>query len=205
MCRNRWMTSDRAFRILEGGGLPKGAAMINWIAVLRRMLQLYNVKTQQELGMALGVPLSFTLDGSPGSAIPWPILELVVSEKRVSWDWLLTGKGERDVSRAAPETAAAARKAATSAADSRDAAPRFETRDLARVLLTPQESQTPYTPPPEPDAPAIMAVAPEAVSGMDADIDAGIPNPESSPPRPSSIKSRLQKEIARVESFLEDT
>ncbi len=155
--------------------------MINWVAVLRRMLKLYNVKTQGELGMALGVPLNFTLDGTGAdSVIPWPILELVVSEKRIGWDWLLTGRGERDVSRAAEDEpdAAAARRAAEHAADAHaSVAPRFETRDLARVLLNPSEPSAP-APAPDPGAP-------------------------SAPP-PSSVKSRMQKEIDRVESLLAD-
>lgn len=67
--------------------------MLDWVDVLRRILHLYNVKTQQELGMALGVPVRVGLDGDAGEAtVPWQIMELVVHNKRVSWDWLLTGR-----------------------------------------------------------------------------------------------------------------
>ncbi len=157
--------------------------MINWVAVLRRMLKLYAVKTRGELGMALGIPLNFTLDGTGGeSAIPWPVLEVVVAEKHVNWDWLLTGRGEQGAPRADGEEddGGAARRAAERAAHAASA-PRFETRDLARVLLNPQ---------------------PAPAGGTD---DAGTAAPDpSETARLSSIKTRLREEITRVESLLDN-
>ena len=67
--------------------------MVNWVDVLRRVMMLYNVKTQQELGMAIGIPAHIGMEGSAGGrTIPWQILERVVEDRKVSWDWLLTGK-----------------------------------------------------------------------------------------------------------------
>lgn len=179
--------------------------MINWVAVLRRMLQLYNVKSQQELGMALGIPLNFAIDGTgPESAVPWPILELVVSEKRVSWDWLLEGRGERDICRRDTAAVAETRKAAESPAGGKVVIPpRIETRELARVLLNPGEPQSTYAPPPN---------SPEEAPASDAPSEPS-PEPSSGSSRPGkdsvvrnleSIKTRMQKEIDRVEKLLED-
>ncbi len=119
--------------------------MLNWVAILRRLLNLYGVKTQQELGMAIGVPFHLKLEGDgEDDTIPWPILELVVSENNLSWDWLLTGKyyrgqpGEKaddpkrdDAPPPRPEEPAQ---------PAGDKPPRIETRELARRLLNPDPS-----------------------------------------------------------------
>lgn len=133
--------------------------MINWIEVLRRIMNLYNVKTQQELGMALGVPVAIGMGDAPETTIPWPILELVVSEKKVSWDWLLAGvesKPAREAGKAtagkksggtavrAPETGATTANAARARIPGMR--PNIETRELERRLLAQDSYREPESP-----------------------------------------------------------
>ena len=151
--------------------------MLNWMAIYRRILKLYGAKSQQDLGMALGVPVNFGKDGEE-PVIPWPILELVVSEKRVSWDWLLTGKGEGGgdtVRRPAAEQSGAA------------SPPRLETRELERVLLNPEED----------------AGGDSEDTGGGA-VDTGRSKSGRVVRTLEDIKSRMQKEIERVEKLLEE-
>ena len=187
--------------------------MINWVAVLRRMLQLYNVKNQQDLGMALGVPLNFSIGGTGlDSAIPWPILELVVSEKRISWDWLLTGRGERDICRVSSDTAEVRKAAEAQAGVQVVIPPRLETRELARVLLNPSESQSTYVPlQTAAESPAPLSSSdPASVPDINGDSESYAQDfhlPSGAEPvvrRLESIKTRMEKEISRVEKLLED-
>lgn len=124
--------------------------MLKWVEVLWRILKLYNVRSARELGMALGIPVRLEEHGAV-EEIPWEILELVVADKGVSWDWLLTGrdfcpidpatKGDKN----APGTPIignlGAKPIVRDSAPSRPLAeervdpPRFETRELARTLL----------------------------------------------------------------------
>lgn len=102
--------------------------MLNWVAILRRILALYSVRSMQDLGMALGVPLE--ADSFADKPIPWPILERVVAEKNASWDWLLTGRSRGETASAADNETARPFPNAKNPAP-----PRIETRELRRVLL----------------------------------------------------------------------
>ncbi|MCC8107512.1 MAG: hypothetical protein LIQ30_00385 [Planctomycetes bacterium] len=119
--------------------------MLNWVAILRRLLNLYGVKTQQELGMAIGVPFHLKLEGDgEDDTIPWPILELVVTENNLSWDWLLTGKYYRGRTGARDDDPkrddAPPPRPEESPQPAGDTPPRIETRELARRLLNPDAS-----------------------------------------------------------------
>lgn len=66
--------------------------MIDWVDVLRRLMMLYNVKTQAALSMAMGVAVQVGIGTDiQKTGIPWVILERAVRDKQVSWNWLLTG------------------------------------------------------------------------------------------------------------------
>lgn len=118
--------------------------MLNWIAVLKRMLHLYGVRDQRELSLALGAPVDVEMEKGVAEAIPWPILEAAVAGKNVSWDWLLTGRGlpgdppaRED---AAPDEASPDAPRTEPVADGEDgrlrlAAGGVETRELERRLL----------------------------------------------------------------------
>jgi hypothetical protein len=121
--------------------------MLNWVDILRRILVLYKVRTQAELGMALGVHLNVGLEGG-SDVIPWPVLEKVVADKKVSWDWLLTGKGleggpEGTEAAKPPETQPEPKPAPVDNVRSRDPERplRIETRELARELLGRENNQ----------------------------------------------------------------
>ncbi|MCC8180038.1 MAG: hypothetical protein LIP23_03890 [Planctomycetes bacterium] len=67
--------------------------MIDWVDVLRRLMVVYNVHTQNELSMAMGVQVKVGLvQDIMATGIPWRILERAVEDKKVSWNWLLAGK-----------------------------------------------------------------------------------------------------------------
>lgn len=156
--------------------------MLNWMAIYRRILQLYNVKSQQDLGMALGVPVNFGTEGAD-TAIPWPILELVVAEKRVSWAWLLTGTGDHG----GGDTV---RRPAGGQADL-PPPPRIETRELERVLLNPEDELN-----------GLAGDAPDSAATGDQSAEAA---KSSRVVRTlESIKNRMRKEIERVERLLEE-
>lgn len=113
--------------------------MLHWVEVLHRILSLYKVRTQQELAMAMGVPVNFGMDGqSEESGIPWPILAIVVKEKNVSWDWLLTGREYQGRKHAAEEERSSAATAIDASRTPSRNPPRIETRELARQLLPPR-------------------------------------------------------------------
>lgn len=118
--------------------------MLNWFAVLKRMLKLYGVRSTRELGMALGVPLKFGEDGSVEKEIPWLILEMVVQDKGITWDWLLTGRNAPTGSGATSEPGRATERdeeplvknpSQPPSKLTRVKMPRIETRELRRALL----------------------------------------------------------------------
>lgn len=128
--------------------------MLKWIEILKRLLELYHVRTQAELGMAMGVPVNIGIgDHAENLVIPWPLLEKAVLEKKVSWDWLLAGRGpmtpgqpaadKQDDKKAAADADAQEEKKSgpppNNLVDDRTprGAPvlRVETRELARQLL----------------------------------------------------------------------
>lgn len=173
--------------------------MIKWVEVLRRILRLYGVATQQEMGMALGVPVSIHAEGGAHDmVIPWEILAMVVGDKRVSWDWLLTGaefRGERrDDDEPGhpikPVPPSGAKQAINNTESRNGQPPRLETRELARTLL------------PQTDAPDRPEAPPEEE-----------PDPAREAPREShaemvrrleELKASVQKEIENVERLLKE-
>lgn len=172
--------------------------MLNWVAILRRILGLYNVRTQQDLGMALGVPLD--ADSLSGREIPWPILERVVAEKGVTWDWLLTGRGEsRDPCKL--DDAAKARPDNTTSRATPKAPPRIETREFARVLL---DGATPEQPGQYEMSDSAGGENSEAM--LEAEL---LPHDEPGDEaglldRLKEIKDSMQKEIDRVDRILRE-
>ncbi len=172
--------------------------MLNWVAIYRRLLRLYNVHTQQELGMALGIPFSFGLEGeAKNDPIPWPILEMVVMHKNLSWDWLLTGKFYHNANGSDGLPARAAGRRPTEQDDPlpdppeprhveetrTEQRPRIETRELMRRLLAVEKNQNGHAahpPPPEPPPPEVDgAFAKERSWPI---IEAAPPPPEEPPP-----------------------
>lgn len=172
--------------------------MINWVAVLRRILRVYGVATQQELGMALGVPVSIHDDGGAHDmVIPWEILGMVVEDKAVSWDWLLTGReftGERrdddEPGHPIKPGPAPAPKRAIGNTESRTGQPpRLETRELARTLLAHDGATD------QPDSPS-----------KDADASACEDQAEARAKlarRLEDLKASVRKEIEDVERLLD--
>lgn len=66
---------------------------LNWRRIYERIFSVFPAKTQKELGEALGVSQDLISNWKTGKAIPtWQILEKVVTDKHVTWQWLLTGK-----------------------------------------------------------------------------------------------------------------
>ena len=66
---------------------------LNWKRIYERIFSVYPSKTQEELGKALGVSQDLVSNWKTGKAIPtWHVLEKIVTEKHVTWQWLLTGK-----------------------------------------------------------------------------------------------------------------
>lgn len=163
--------------------------MLKWVEILKRVLDAYSVRTQDELGMALGAPVRIGIgDNAKNDVIPWPILERVVLEKGVSWDWLLTGAehGETGGAKGAHAAAGAADPAVpqpqvpTPAADA--AGPRppvIETREFTRELLGPGPESR------ENDAPC-----PPQSEAMVREL--------------RDIREQMQKEIDRVDSLLRE-
>ena len=175
--------------------------MLNWVAVLRRVLQAYHVKTLQELGMSLGIPMR-SEDISPDIPLPWTVLEIVVAEKRLSWDWLLTGKhfqaaggessgpgpgtGDEKPRKSAAPTQVSARK---------NRPPRIETREFARTLLDrhPNDYQ-----PPEPEPLTVFEpVLPPPPPPKEASRDEVVRELEE-------IKASMQRELEQVETILRE-
>ncbi|MCD8349831.1 MAG: helix-turn-helix domain containing protein [Planctomycetaceae bacterium] len=190
--------------------------MLNWVAILRRILGLYNVKSQQDLGMALGVPLA--ADGSLGEGeIPWLILARVVAEKGVSWDWLLTGREFGGQKRNEGETSSK-----TTGVDPKPEHPdntsprsgtapqRIETREFMRVMIDGDKSHS--------------VTSEEDVAAGQREIDDRVQSGEDSEARLESellieaepedeaglldhlrkLKESMQQEIDRVERLLRE-
>lgn len=110
---------------------------MNWVAILKRILKLYGVRSTRELGMALGVPLRIGEDGHVDEALPWPVLELVIADKKVSWDWVLTGReAAGDAAGGGTKPTVVRRQTRTGGSQARKKPPRIETRELERTLLS---------------------------------------------------------------------
>lgn len=112
--------------------------MVDWVEVYKRLLQVYNVRTQAQLGMAMGVPGSIAGEDVEQTGISWKILDLAVTQKELSWDWLLVGKGESPQPAPDPDAEAtdAQQNTQTEADTAANARPlHMETRELARELL----------------------------------------------------------------------
>lgn len=172
--------------------------MINWVAVLRRVLQAYHVRTLQEFGMALGIPMR-PEDVGPDIPLPWTVLEIVVAEKRLSWDWLLTGKhfqaeGGDDSGKAPGDEKPRKSTAPTQASMRANRPPRIETREFARALLDPHPND--YQPEPAP-LPAVFDPAPPRPPSPDETRDEVVRELEE-------IKASMQKELDRVETILRE-
>ncbi|MCD8140109.1 MAG: hypothetical protein LUE17_10100 [Planctomycetaceae bacterium] len=190
--------------------------MLNWVAILRRILGLYHVKSQQELGMALGVPLA--ADGGLGEGeIPWLILARVVAEKGVSWDWLLTGReygGQKQDDEHKQGTAGEKGPEAPATPDntaSRAGAktpPRIETREFMRVMIDPDKNRAP-----DDDIAAGQREIDDRVqSGEDSEarlesellLDAEPEDEASLLDHLRDLKESMQREIDRVERLLRE-
>ncbi len=113
--------------------------MVKWIDVLRRLLALYNVHTQAELGMAMAMPIDAGIEESiQDKGMSWKILEKAVREKHVDWNWLMTGSGVGPKYRSDDEDGEQDQKQEEPAAtkkSSRLSVPSLDTRELERVLL----------------------------------------------------------------------
>lgn len=177
--------------------------MLNWVAVVRRMMQLYRVRTLRDLGMAIGVPMR-PEDNGPDMPVPWRILELVVAEQRISWDWLLTGRHFRTPG---GETVAKSRKGDEDLPQQTAVPslpppqpikpPRIETRELARTFLDRRTGDR-YTPPgleppPEPESPPEPPPKPDAGAAKDEVVR-----------ELEEIRTSIQKELERVETILRE-
>ncbi len=177
--------------------------MLNWVAIYRRLLRVYNVHTQQELGMALGIPFSFGLEGeAKNEPIPWPILEMVVMHKHLSWDWLLTGKFYRTESGFPAASAAITGGRATGRQTDQDdplpsapqpqqidesrteRTPRIETRELMRRLLAVEKNQD------EHEAKRMMAAPEQPPAEAEESVrERSWPSIEAAPPPPEEAPS----------------
>lgn len=172
--------------------------MLNWYAILRRVMSLYNVKTQQELGMALGAPMSLGMEDGAEPVIPWPILELVKGEKSVSWDWLLTGRdwagadgsgaaNREERTRVLDSPAAAGPptgNAAAAKAGLQRTLPRFQTRELARELLASEDAYG-----------AERALA---------EMETAAASPDATVRELENIRAAMRQEVARVERIIQE-
>jgi Lar family restriction alleviation protein len=65
---------------------------LDWDEILARILTIYHVKKQIELVEILGVSKGLISGWKKGKSVPrWQLLEKIVIEKNISWQWLLTG------------------------------------------------------------------------------------------------------------------
>lgn len=186
--------------------------MLNWLAILRRILKLYRVHSTRELGMALGIPLRIGEDGHADEPLPWPVLEMIVADRGVSWDWLLTGHHFLPAAESG-KNATKTRKKKNPDLDedpivkkcplpSRPSAsakkpPRIETRELARTLLPSGEVKSADARPANgweyassPSAP------PEPADAVNARREEEVIR------ELEDVKASMQKELARVEEIL---
>lgn len=196
--------------------------MLNWVAILKRILKLYGLHSARELGMALGVPIRRGEGGQADEEIPWPILEMVVADKGVSWDWVLTGRNFRPESAdtkpilrqggggggdgdETPERRPSRQVTATPVPESAPVAPpRLETRELERTLLT-SESQRlraaaraaeiqPPAPTPAPPPPPPVEPAEVVNERREQDVLLEL----------QDIRESMRRELERVEKIMRE-
>lgn len=73
-------------------------------AVLLRLMSLFNVDSDSELARALNVNRQTLASWRKRDSVPYSICINIAEERGVSLDWLLTGKGEEEVSNVEPAT-----------------------------------------------------------------------------------------------------
>ncbi|HEM8625822.1 TPA: helix-turn-helix domain containing protein [Citrobacter farmeri] len=73
-------------------------------AVLLRLMSLFNVDNDSELARALNVNRQTLASWRKRDSVPYSICINIAEERGISLDWLLTGKGEDEVSKAELET-----------------------------------------------------------------------------------------------------
>ncbi|EAS2278895.1 helix-turn-helix domain containing protein [Salmonella enterica] len=73
-------------------------------AVLLRLMSLFNVDSDSELARALNVNRQTLASWRKRDSVPYSICINIAEERGISLDWLLTGKGEEEVSNVEPAT-----------------------------------------------------------------------------------------------------
>ncbi|MCK6981453.1 helix-turn-helix transcriptional regulator [Enterobacter roggenkampii] len=73
-------------------------------AVLLRLMSLFNVDNDSELARVLDVNRQTLASWRKRDSVPYSICINIAEERGVSLDWLLTGKGEEEVSKVEPAT-----------------------------------------------------------------------------------------------------
>lgn len=73
-------------------------------AVLLRLMSLFNVDNDSGLARALNVNRQTLASWRKRDSVPYSICIKITEERGISLDWLLTGKGENEVSKAEPAT-----------------------------------------------------------------------------------------------------
>jgi len=73
-------------------------------AVLLRLMSLFNVDSDSGLAKALDVNRQTLASWRKRNSVPYSICINIAEEKGISLDWLLTGKGEEEVSKVEPAT-----------------------------------------------------------------------------------------------------
>ncbi|HAT3696878.1 TPA: bacteriophage CI repressor [Citrobacter koseri] len=73
-------------------------------AVLLRLMSLFNVDSDSELARALNVNRQTLASWRKRDSVPYSICINIAEERGISLDWLLTGKGEEEVSKVEPAT-----------------------------------------------------------------------------------------------------
>ncbi|EDD2459392.1 helix-turn-helix domain-containing protein [Salmonella enterica] len=73
-------------------------------AVLLRLMSLFNVDSDSGLAKALDVNRQTLASWRKRNSVPYSICINLAEEKGISLDWLLTGKGEEEVSKVEPAT-----------------------------------------------------------------------------------------------------
>ena len=71
-------------------------------AVLLRLMSLFNVDSDSGLAKALDVNRQTLASWRKRNSVPYSICINLAEEKGISLDWLLTGKGEEEVSKVEP-------------------------------------------------------------------------------------------------------
>ncbi|HAT3770569.1 TPA: bacteriophage CI repressor [Citrobacter freundii] len=73
-------------------------------AVLLRLMSLFNVDSDSELARVLNVNRQTLASWRKRDSVPYSICINIAEDRGVSLDWLLTGKGEEEVSNVEPAT-----------------------------------------------------------------------------------------------------